>query len=293
MINLRLKFTSLEAIKKIIKTSGGKMKSRILYLLVIIIAAIFSITASIGRLEATGFHSPSLGGATGLIGTPTAHTGWEGNTVGFDAGVAYTGIGDGSWLPKITFNLFDRWELGATYEFQREHYSHRYDNDDLFLHTKFRFYPWSGGGESALAIGANYMSLKVNGQTQTDCQFYLVATYGGNFFGMPAETTLVFGKTFGDESVNQNIDFSMGFDLDIFPSIFQHYIHWINDYANYFYTYDPMRNVAGARGAFNTGIRIAALKDHKRFKLNFDVLLLDALDDGRSFGFAVCFGMSI
>lgn len=264
------------------------MKSRKTYSLVITFVAIFAVSMLNSNLEATGFRSPSLGGATGLIGTPTAHTGWAGSTVGFDAGMAYTGLGEGSWLPKVTFDLFDRWELGMTYEIQGEH-----DSNDLFLHTKFRFYPWSGGGESALAIGANYQSLKINGQTQTDYQFYLVATYGGNFFGMPAETTLVFGKTFGDNSVNQNVDFSAGFDLDLFPSIFQHYIHWINDFANYFYTYDPYRNISGARGAFNTGIRIAALRDHRRFKLNIDVLLLDALDDGRDFGIAVTFGMML
>ncbi len=250
--------------------------------------------------HAVAFRSPSLGGATGLIMTPTARTGWEGANLGLDLGMGYTGLGDDSWLPKATLQLFDRWELGAMYELLGEDGDNDQEQNDLYLHTKFRIFPWSGSSNSALAIGVNYQSLKYNDESYTAYQFYLAATYSGDFFGMPAETTIVFGKTLGDDEVvaDDNWDFSMGFDLDLFPKVFQHYVHWINDFSNYTYTVDPLRNVSGYRGCFNTGIRIAAFKGHRKYKLNFDVLVLDVLDDpdyspGRELAAAVTFGLAI
>ena len=249
--------------------------------------------------HAVAFRSPSLGGATGLITTPTARTGWEGAFMGLDLGMGYTQLGDGSYLPRATLQLFDRWELGAMYEMLDEHEDDMEQND-LYLHSKIRFYPWTGSSNSALAIGGNYQSLKVNDESYVAYQFYLAATYSGDFLGMPAETTLVFGKTFGDDKIvpEKDYDFSMGFDLDLFPSIFKGYIHWITDFSNYSYTKDALRDVSGYRGSFNTGARIAVFKGHRKYKLNIDVLGLDLLDDpdasgGRELGLQVVFGLGL
>lgn len=244
------------------------------------------ILCSIGVMaNASGSYSANLGGATGLITTPSAHTAWEGNDLGFDAGFGYNANGNGNYIPKATVQLFNRWEIGGTFELQDGD-----NNNDLFLHTKLRFYPWSGKGNSALALGGNWMHLNL-GNTRDAYQVYLAATYGGTFFTLPAETTMVIGKTFGDNIDNSNIDFSMGFDLDMFPSIFRGYVHWINDFSNYSYTID-YTNMSGYRGAFNTGARILPLKSLGNFKLVIDVLLLDALDSDRDFGAQVVFGMS-
>ncbi|HNX59873.1 MAG TPA: hypothetical protein PKK43_12290, partial [Spirochaetota bacterium] len=90
-----------------------------------------------------------------------------------------------------------------------------------------------------------------------------------------------------------NIDFSMGFDLDMFPSIFKGYVHWISDFGNYSYSYEPVGADSWYRGAFNTGARIAIFKDMNRFKLNLDALLLDALDKDRGWAVGLTFGAAL
>lgn len=149
-----------------------------------------------------------------------------------------------------------------------------------------------------LAIGGNAQLMNLNGsdRERNDFQIYLAATYAGNFFSMPAETTIVIGHTFIDDkhdnSDNDNIDFSMGFDLDFAPQLFKHYVHWISDFANYSYSTEAGGAVANHRGAFNTGLRFALMRD-KRFKLNFDLIITDALDDNRDWALGAAFGMSL
>jgi hypothetical protein len=241
--------------------------------------------------HAVEFTSPNLGGATGLFTTPTARTGWEGNRMGLDTGIGFTNLGDGSTIPKATLQLFDNWELGLSREMQGED-----DSDDLLLHTKLCFSPWTRKLQNtALAVGINYMDLEINNQGYTNYQLYFAATYKGVFFDTPAETTLVFGKTMGDDELadDDNWDFSMGFDMDFFRDALDGYVHWICEFSNYSYTVDPYRNTTLNRGSFNTGFRIAALKDHPRYKLNFDLMYLDLLDADREFGAAVAFGIKL
>jgi hypothetical protein len=256
---------------------------------------IFCVYACFFGLSASGyaaeFTSPTLGGATGLFTTPTARTGWEGHQLGLDTGIAFTDIGDGSTIPKATLQLFDQWELGVSREIQGED-----DSDDLFLHTKFCFSPWTPKlDNTAMAVGINYMDLEINNQGHTSYQLYLAATYKGDFFDTPAETTLVFGKTMGDDELadDDNWDFSMGFDMDFFRDALDGYVHWICEFSNYFYTADPYRNTTLTRGAFNTGFRIAALKNHPRYKLNLDLIYLDLFDADREFGATVAFGTKL
>ena len=135
----------------------------------------------------SAFRSPSIGGATGLITTPTARTAWESSTFGFDTGYHYVSDQGGTHIPKATLSLFNRWEIGGAFDTNGD----RADNEDILLHSKFRFSPWSGSSNSALAIGGNFQSLE--GPSVTNGQVYLAATYGGSFFNMPAETTFVFG----------------------------------------------------------------------------------------------------
>lgn len=233
-------------------------------------------------VTAAPFKSPCAGGATGLIATPTASTGWAGSNMGIDAGMYYLHSGEGSMIPMATLQLFQKLELGLAYDMQEQR------GNDMIVHSKFAFV----NGKTAVAVGGNYQSVKFeeDGDEETFGQIYLATTYGGNFFSMPAETTLVFGKTFGDSYDNSNIDFSMGFDLTLLPQLFQGYVHWISDFANYSYSVDATGANAWGRGAFNTGMRIAALKDNRKFKLNFDFLMTDALDTNRDFGMSVIGG---
>jgi hypothetical protein len=270
-----------------VQFNGGSMKKNLLILAVCALALSFCAKAF-----AVPFASPSIGGPTGLITTPTAQIGWDGNDIAVDGGAHYISPdeGDSTIVYKANVSLFRRLELGAAYDAQKGT-----DNEDFLVNAKLRFYPWDGAGKSALALGGRYMMMNFNSNSNDykKYQLYLAATYGGDFFGLPAETTIVVGKTFGSKKRNDdkdNIDFSMGFDLDMFPNILKGYVHWISDFGNYSYSYEAVGADAWYRGAFNTGARVAVFKDLNRFKLNIDALILDALDKNRSWSIGVSGG---
>jgi len=50
------------------------------------------------------------------------------------------------------------------------------------------------------------------------------------------------------------VDFGMGFDLLLFPQQLQGYVHWINDFANFSYSFQPSGANPFTRGVFNTGL---------------------------------------
>ncbi len=253
--------------------------------------AFFCLIAFNGSLQARNYYAQSLGGATGLINTPTAHTGWDGSDLGIDAGFSALTVQDAEFIMRLDATLFKMLELGYTYDNQ----DGKHDND-WFLHGKFCFYgpgnaAIKSSGNSALAIGGNYQATEDNNQESNHGQLYLAATYGGTFFSLPAETTIVVGKTFGNDIPHSDIDFSMGFDLDMFPSVLKGYVHWINDFSNYAYQVNT-HDFDNDRGIYSTGARlIIPIMD--RFKINVDALLIDLLDDTREFGVTVSAGAAI
>ena len=168
------------------------------------------------------------------------------------------------------------------------------DDKGSFLMTgKFQFF---NKGPSATAIGANIQMIEGGGENYQAFQIYLAATYGGQFFGMPATTTVVFGKTFGDDELpieEGNIDFSMGFELTLFPKVLQGHVQWINDFSNYSYSAVPTGATTWYRGAYNTGVRIDPLK-HPKYKFVVDAILADVFDDdNRAFILGAVFGMGL
>lgn len=252
---------------------------KILLTLVALIAVI--------NISAAEFKSPSINGATGLISTPTAKTGWEDAVMGLDFTMHYVGDdGNDTYVPAFSLQLFNQWELGAAWDLQGEN-----GGDDIIFHSKFNFY---NTNSSALAIGGNWQSIRWvdEGDSDTYYQIYLAATYSGDFFNMPSQTTIVFGKTMGDNASDDNFDFSMGFDLDFFPSVFKGYVHWINDFANYSYSVNPKGSNSGSRACFNTGIRIGVFRK-KQYKLNIDAVMTDVLDANRSWSLGAAFGLSL
>jgi len=261
------------------------MKKSIIFFTAITSVFAVSLLLSPTTVKSAPFKSPSLGGTTGLISTPTAKTGWENAGMAVDLGYHYIGGGGGSHIPKATIQLFGKFEAGAAYDIQDG------DNQsDLLMHSKFNFY---NAGASALAIGGNLQLLNMgaDGNNHTAGQVYLAVTYSGNFFSMPAETTVVLGKTFSENIGTSDIDFSMGFDLDFIPSVFKGYVHWINDFANYSYSVEANGSNAASRGCFNTGFRLALLRK-SAMKFNIDVIMTDALDSSRSWAIGAAFGMA-
>lgn len=250
-----------------------------------LVAFVLLSAASVGAQSLKGM---SLNGATGLIGIPSGRIGWE-RTADFGFDLGYHAIfddGENTHIPKASVSLFQLLEASFAYDTQEDD-----ENSDIIIGGKIQL----PTNRTAIAIGANFQMLQFNGEDENVQQIYLAATYPGTFFNMPAETTVVVGKTFGDIVPDEDIDFGMGFDLLLFPDIFQGYIHWINDFANFSYSYNPYAANAGLRGAFNTGIRIdiAAAPAFSRYKFVIDALLTDALDDNRAFGLGLAFGVPL
>ena len=235
------------------------MKTGIKNIFTLVSAVLFSISFTT-IVHAESFKSPSFGGATGLISTPTSHTGWEGSGLGLD--VAYHYIdenddtnGEGYHIPLALLHLGiagTNLEVGFAYDIQPD-WDTDDETDDMIISAKWEF-------TEGLAIGGNAQLIDRNDSDDErhDFQLYVVATYPGNFFSMPAETTIVIGHTFWGEDRagrhdNENIDFSMGFDLDFAPQLFKHYVHWISDFSNYSYSTEAGGADAWSRGCFNTG----------------------------------------
>lgn len=251
-----------------------------------VIAVLFAAATPV--VEAQSLKGMSLNGSTGLIGIPSGRIGWE-RTADFGFDLGYHAIfddGENTNIPKGSISLFRLFEFSFAYDTQDDS-----DNSDIVIGGKIQL----PTNRTAVAIGANFQMLQQNDEDENVQQIYLAATYPGDFFGMPAETTLVVGKTFGDIVPDEDIDFGMGFDLLLFPEIFQGYIHWINDFANFSYSYTPYAANAGFRGAFNTGIRIdiAANPAFSRYKFVIDAMMTDALDDERAFGLGLAFGVPV
>lgn len=259
---------------------------------VYLFSVLFLVVNSLAVLASSPMRSMTLGGATGLITLPTARTGWDSGTFGVDMGYHFIGDDGNTSIPKIQFNILNRFEIGGAYDTQVE------NGGDLLLNAKLRFFPWlqsySHDGTS-LALGGNYQKLKgpaANGTSREDTalQVYLATSYGGNIFGWASETSFAVGKTFSDNN-NSNIDFSMGFNLAFIPSIFKGYLNWITDFGNFSYSLQAY-GARASRGILNTGLRLDLLKGFsEKIHLKIDLLFLDALDETRSWGAGFNFGM--
>lgn len=254
------------------------------------VAGLFTVSAAFGQTTIKGM---SLNGATGLIATPTAHIGWERSSdLGIDFGYHWIKPEgeEATHIPKAALSLFRKAEVSFAYDSMGPYQK---DKGAFLLTGKFQFF---NQGPSATAIGTNIQMIEIDSTKFQAIQLYLAATYGGRFFGMPAMTTVVFGKTFGDEELgilDGNIDFSMGFELTLLPKILQGHVQWINDFSNYSYSAAPTGATTWYRGAYNTGLRIDPLK-HPKYKFVIDAILADVFDDDdRAFALGVVFGMGL
>ena len=264
--------------------------------------ALFAVFAGVSVLPAQNRTGMSLSGATGLFAIPSGRIGWEyGGPSAFGLDLGYhTIIDDGitTHIPKMALSLFNMVEFSAAVDMQPAR--HR---------TMYRFGPRNGNdfiagmkvqlplSRTALAIGGNYQYINMDRDNRRNSawQVYLAATYAGHFFDMPAETTIVVGRTFMEGSSNTNIDFGMGFDLQLFPRVFDTFVHWITDFANFSYSVDAFRVNAWHRGVLNTGLRfnLSSIPAFNRLRFAADIMLVDALDHNRAFAAGLTFGVPI
>ena len=227
--------------------------------------------------------SPSIAGATGVVTTPSASLVSSKSALALDLS-AYMILGEEETfiLPNTNLGLFGLLEAGLAYDIQSD------DKSDFIIHSKLKFLPWRTEGSSGLAVGGNYQLL--DSISKSSGQIYLVASYTANLFGASAETSITVGKTFSSVVRSGDIDFSMGFIANFFPNIFQGYLYWLVDIANYSYSIHAVGSDY-ARGIANTGLRVLVLKNLSSFKLNFDILFTDVFDDSRTLSAGVTFGM--
>ncbi|MCL2093218.1 MAG: hypothetical protein FWH12_03395 [Treponema sp.] len=239
----------------------------------------------------------SLNGATGLFSIPTARVGWEQSSdFALDLGYHATFYrNQNAHIPKVSLSLF-RWvEVHAAFDFQPLGGPNNNRGTDFIGGAKIQL-PLTN---TAIALGGNFQALHLerasDDRRYNAGQVYGAVTYRGLFFNLPAETTVVIGKTFREDYSNSDIDFGMGFDLLLLPDVLDGFIHWITDYANFSYSHKPFRADAWTRGVLNTGLRIdlSIIPVFHRNKFVIDLLMTDALDSTRAFSVGTVFGVSI
>jgi hypothetical protein len=219
-----------------------------------LLIAVF-IFFGLSSAAAQSVRGQSLNGSTGLFSIPTGRIGWEsGGSVGIDFGYrAIINNDEGiAHVPAVTLSLFNWVEISSAFDIQ----PHK-DNNDLLLGVKIKL----PAKNTAISLGSNFQLINLGNNYNDYIAFqpYIAITYSGTFFTMPAETTLVFGKTFfsGGPRNNSDIDFGMGFDLILFPDVFGNAVHWIIDFANFSYSADAWPpGQAYYRGVLNMGARI-------------------------------------
>jgi hypothetical protein len=253
------------------------------------------LAVSAAGAQTSSLKGMSLNGSTGLYSIPTGRIGWErSSNLGLDVGYHTIIDKKATHIPKMSLSLFKWVEFSGAFDFQPNGSYSSDKGTDFIGGLKIQF-PIT---KTAIALGGNVQALNLGNDKFSRYnagQIYVAVTYAGDFFNMPAETTVVLGKTFVENNSNSDIDFGMGFDLILLPKIFQNYIHWIADFANFSYSVEPIGANAGVRGVFNTGFRIdlSSIPALNKFKFVVDVTLTDALDKGRSFALGAVFGVPI
>jgi len=273
----------------------------LIFAILIFLQSVF-MPAVLTAQTGSGFRGQSINGATGLFSVPSGRIGWsESDKAGLDLG--YRAVinydAGASHIPAVTLSLFRFMEISAAFDTQPLVYNR--NNNDLLLGIKFGI----PAGDTSIALGANVQLLNLGGPGNYYAyQPYIAITYAGNFFSMNAETTIVFGKTLysnGREN-NSDIDFGMGFDVILFPDVFDDIVHLIIDFANFSYSDNAWPNQAGKnnpaayRGILNAGLRIdlSAVSAFNKYKFLIDFIFNDLFDAGsRSFTAGAVFGLNL
>lgn len=266
------------------------MKKTIFFFCVLLSASLIFI--SFVSAQPAGYRGQSINGSTGLFSIPTGRIGWEdsGKTgldfgyravINNDAGIAH--------IPSVTASLLNWFEISAAFDIQP-------NDNNLLLGLKIKL-PFSAS--TSISAGVNFQLTNIGVNNDDNAyQPYLAITYPATLFNMSSETTIVIGKTlFTEKNNNSDIDFGMGFDLILFPDVFEKTVHWIIDFANFSYSNKSWPyNSSQYRGILNTGFRIdlSAIPALSNYKLLIDFILNDLFDaGGRSFTIGAVLGFKM
>lgn len=262
------------------------------FIKIVFIVSVLLISTSLYAESSVG--GTNARGLTGLIVTPSAQLGWEHDDFGLDFSYSMlTGNGT-AHIPAVTISLFKKAEIAFAFDFEEIDENTGFSN--ILVGGKFQLYKEKG---TALALGANFESVtgsryeNLEGGQRNSSDVYLVATYSGDFFNLPAVTSMMFGwQVLAAGDVTSNLNYSMGFELGLFPDKLKNFVYWINDFSNYSYAV-YQNKISENRGIFNTGLRIDPLKDND-LKLIINLIGTDLLDEGgRGFMVNTSFGFSL
>ena len=264
---------------------SGMKKIVLLFTILLVFASLASAQSSVKGMNAQGI--------TGVILTPTARIGWEKSDFGLDVSYSMLSRDEQAHIPAVTLSLLKKAEIALAYDIESTETDYAYSN--ILLGGKYQLYKEGG---TSLALGGNFESVTGDGVEGLDddkknsSSIYIVTTYGGDFFNMPAVTTMLFGwqiQRAGE--VTSNLNYSMGFELGLFPETLKNYVFWISDFSNYSYAI-YQEQISEYRGIFNTGIRVDPLKSSK-YKFVISLLGTDLMDeDQRGIMLNTTFGLS-
>ena len=219
--------------------------------------ALLSVTA----FSQAGRMFPTFGGATGAWVVPSAFVNYESGTVGLDGYkflYSNNSAGGMSHILYAELGFLKQAEVGFAVDID-----HR-TTADFMVNLKWQFSElFSKKGNSAMALGGNFQAvdLLVNNSSYAYYgQLYFVMSYQGNFFSLPARTSLFLGYTF-QEHMSDDIDAGIAFELNFFPQVFKNYVYLICDFANFSYLGGGHSTGLNAenRAVFNTGLRFSLL----------------------------------
>ena len=271
------------------------MKSAKLCVIALLISALAIPGLAAQSQEPGAVKGMSLSGATGLFSIPTARTGWErASSFAIDLGY-HTIISEGylSHIPKLSMSLFRFLELSAALDFQPDGFINPDSTTDLIAGAKIQI-PLDN---ISIALGGNYQRLNTfnDDHHHNAGQVYMAFTYMARIFNSPAETSVVFGKTFMGNNTDSSIDFGVGFNIVLLPGQFGSFLNWVTDFANFSYSAEPFGADSWFRGVINTGLRLdfSAIKAFNKLRFAVDIMLADAFDTNRAFSAGLVIGVPI
>jgi len=260
-------------------------------------AVIFLLTATVTLLSAqSSVKGMNARGITGVVITPTARIGWEKSDMGLDFSYAMVRHHDADYMahiPAVTLSLYKKAEIALAYDIENSDDDINYAN--IMAGAKYQLY---NEGSTTLAIGGNMESVTgdryddIPDDNKNSADVYIVTTYGGDFFKMPAVTTMMFGwQALAAGDSTSNLNYSMGFEMGLFPDTFKNFVYWISDFSNYSYAIYQDK-IGVSRGIFNTGLRIDPVKSSK-YKFVINLIGTDLLDEGgRGLLLSTTFGLA-
>lgn len=248
-----------------------------------------SYTAGNSVLQRFGVSNPqsiegsSLGGFTGHIATPSAGMFWDGSDLAISTG--YTLIaerGGLSHIPYMNFGLFRQLEITAAMDAKDS-------AQDLLIGAKWRFLE---SGTTQAAAGVLGQIQEIGSTPGYGLQLFTVSTFQGAFLNQQAITSVLIGYTFR-KNMTTDIDFSVGFDTPLLPSLFDGHVRFVFDIGNVSYSMNPSGNDPH-RGIVNAGIRLNPIQLARSLRFTLNMYGLDLLDGkDRSFGAGLALQMDL